>query len=62
MDSNSFTEATGRILRILPKLYTGTIRMQYAQEHGMLAEANMLAFENYRQAEALTLCYRMIPT
>ena len=33
MDSNSFTEATGRILRILPKLYTGTIRMQYAQEH-----------------------------
>ena len=62
MDSNSFTEATGKVLRILPKLYAGTVRMQYAQEHGMLAEANMMAFENYRHAEALTLCYRMIPT
>ena len=62
MDSNSFTEATGRVLRILPKLYAGTIRMQYAQEHGMLSEANMLAFENYRHAEALALCYRAIPT
>ena len=27
-----------------------------------IAEANMMAFENYRHAEALTLCYRMIPT
>ena len=62
MDSNSFTEATGRVLRILPKLYAGTIRMQYAQEHGMLSEANMMAFENYRHAEALALCYRAIPT
>ena len=62
MDSNSFTEATGRVLRILPKLYAGTVRMEYAQEHGMLAEANMLAFENYRHAEALALCYRAIPT
>ena len=62
MDSNSFTDATGRVLRILPKLYAGTVRMQYAQEHGMLAEANMLAFENYRHAEALALCYRAIPT
>lgn len=62
MDTNSFTEATGRVLRILPKLYAGTVRMQYAQEHGMLAEANMLAFENYRHAEALALSYRAIPT
>ena len=61
MDSNSFTEATGRVLRILPKLYAGTVRMQYAQENGMLSEANMLAFENYRHAEALALCYRAIP-
>ena len=61
MDSNSFTEATGKVLRILPKLYAGTVRMQYAQENGMLSEANMLAFENYRHAEALALCYRAIP-
>ena len=43
MDSNSFTEATGRVLRILPKLYAGTVRMEYAQEHGMLRFDSMFA-------------------
>ena len=62
MDTNSFIEASGRVLRILPKLQAGTAKMLFAQEHGMLAEANALAFENYHHAEALALCYRLIPT
>ena len=62
MDSNSFIDASGRVLRIIPKLQVGTAQMLYAKEHGMLMEANELAYENYRNAEALALCYRMIPT
>ncbi len=62
MDTNSFIDASGRILRILPKLQTGTAQMVFAQEHGLLSEANALAYENYSNAEALALCYRMLPT
>ena len=59
MDSNSFIDVSGRVLRIIPKLQVGTAQMLYAKEHGMLVEANELAYENYRNAEALALCYRM---
>ena len=62
MDKNSFIDASGRVLRLLSKVQTGTAQMLYAMEHGMLEEVNELAFENYRNAETMTLCYRMIPT
>lgn len=61
MDSNSFTEAGGRVLRLLPKLHDGTVRMLTAMDYGHQLEANQLAFDNYRYAERLALCYRMIP-
>ena len=53
-ENTIFSTTAERILRILPKLYTGTAQMLFAYQHGHQKEANDMASEYELLAEKLT--------
>ena len=61
-ENTIFSTTAERILRILPKLYTGTAQMLFAYQHGHQKEANDMASEYELLAEKLTGCYRLLPS
>ena len=61
-ENTIFSTTAERILRILPKLYTGTAQMLFAYQYGHQKEANDMASEYELLAEKLTICYRQLPS
>ena len=61
-ENTIFSTTAERILRILPKLYTGTSQMLFAYQYGHQKEANDMASEYELLAEKLTICYRQLPS
>lgn len=61
-ENTIFSTTAERILRILPKLYTGTAQMLFAYQHGHQQEANDMSSEYELLAEKLTGCYRLLPS
>lgn len=57
-----FASTSERVLRMLPKLYTGTAQMLFAHQHGHQQEAADMAVEQELLAEKLIMCYRLLPT
>ena len=53
-ENTIFSTTAERILRILPKLYTGTSQMLFAYQYGHQKEANDMASEYELLAEKLT--------
>lgn len=51
-----------RVMKITPKIYTGTAEMMFAYNHGLHQEGNDLAFENMRMVAKLFTLYSLIPT